>query len=378
MGTNRDCALVARPPKIVFSAIQEVAQSRESCAYGVFRDEDGSIWINHVGGVLRCSGSFDEAPPREESLVIRKIEDVRDGRLLVANVGNGRSLSLDPKQNWLRVSAALLEFRSEKFAIFRIWLEGFEPKPSDISWLEGFMPNPGGQYWSTASIREFTNLPSGRFVLHVDGLDGMGIRRQEVLLPLEIRTSWFRTNFAVAGYAGAGLFLVGLLIRMREMRLRWNNRQLAQAVEDGRREIEGKHRELQGVLIKTEGFARELATANSALKKSAEAKIEFVRAVSHELRNPIAGAGMMADLLCRTEVDLSRRRQATNLRNCVRYLQTLLDEALDLTQVGSGHIAVKLDQFNLATLLDEVATIFENVAHEKNLRFDVSPGPDPD
>jgi len=41
------------PPKLVFSAIQEVAHSRESCAYGVFNDGDGSIWINHVGGVLR-------------------------------------------------------------------------------------------------------------------------------------------------------------------------------------------------------------------------------------------------------------------------------------------------------------------------------------
>jgi signal transduction histidine kinase len=378
MGAFRNCNLVARPPKVVFPAIQEVAHSRESCAYGVFNDEDGSIWINHVGGVLRCSGSFDEPAPKEESLVVRQIRDIRDGSLLFANVGNGRSLSLDPKHNWLRISAALLEFRSERFAIFKIWLEGFEPKPGDDSWLEGFRPSPGSQYWSTSSERDLTNLPSGKFTLHVEGLDGMGVRRQELVIPLEIRTPWFKTKSAVVCYAAAGLLLIGLLIRVREMRLRWHNRQLTRAVEEGRREIEVKHRELQGVLGKTEAIARDLARANSALEKSTQGKTEFVRTISHELRNPIAGARMMADLLCRSELDTSNRRQAANLRNCVDYLQTLLDETLDLTQVESGHIAVKLEPFTTGELIRDVASIFENIARQKDLRFEVIPGPKSD
>jgi signal transduction histidine kinase len=378
MGTNRDCRLVARPAKIVFSAIQEVAHSRESCAYGVFRDADGSIWINHIGGVLRCSGSFDEPLPQVDSLVVRQIQDIRDGKLLFSNVGNGRSLSLDPKNNWLRISAALLEFRSEKFAIFRIWMEGFEPKPSDDSWLEAYRRNPGNQYWSASSERDITNLPCGKFTLHVEGLDGMGLRRQELIIPLEIRTPWYKTKLAVGCYAALGLLLTGLLIRLREMRLRWSNRQLARAVEEGRREIEVKHRELQSLLVKTESFAHDLAMANSALEKSTQGKTEFVRTISHELRNPIAGARMTADLLCRSELGAASQRQAANLRNCVNYLQTLLDETLDLTQVESGHIGVKLEQFSTAALLREVAGIFENIAKEKNLGFEVIPGPNPD
>jgi signal transduction histidine kinase/CheY-like chemotaxis protein len=375
MATHRDCRLVARPPKIIFSAIQEAAQSRESCAYGVFRDQDGSIWINHLGGVLRCSGSFDEPLPKEDSLVIRQIQDIRSGRLLAANVRNGESLSLGPENNWLRISAALLEFRSEEFAIFRIWLEGFEPEPSGDSWLERSRPSPGNQHWSTVSERDLSNLPSGRYTLHVEALDGMGIRKQELMIPLEIRTPWYKSRMAVACYVAAGLLLIGILIWTREMRLRWRNRQLARAVEQGRGEIRSKHEELQKVLIRTEELARDLACANTALNKSAEAKTEFVRRVSHELRNPIAGARMMADILSRSKLGEPALRQVTNLRSCVYYLQTLLDETLDITQVESGQIAVRLEQFTTAGLISEVASIFDNIAREKGLAFDVDPGP---
>jgi signal transduction histidine kinase len=375
MATNRDCRLVDRPPKVIFSAIQEAAQSRESCAYGVFKDQDGSIWINHLGGVLRCSGSFDEPLPKEDSLVIRQILDIRSGRLLAANVRNGESLSLGPENNWLHISAALLEFRSEEFAIFRIWLEGFEPEPSGDSWLNRDQPNPGNQHWSTVSERDLSNLPSGRYTLHVEALDGMGIRKQELMIPLEIRTPWYKSRMAVACYAAAGLLLIGILIWTREMRLRWRNRQLARAVEQGRGEIRSKHEELQKVLIRTEELARDLACANTALNKSAEAKTEFVRRVSHELRNPIAGARMMADILSRSKLGEPALRQVTNLRSCVYYLQTLLDETLDITQIESGQIAVKLEQFTTAGLISEVASIFDNIAREKGLAFDVDPGP---
>jgi signal transduction histidine kinase len=375
MATNRDCRLVDRPPKIIFSAIQEAAQSRESCAYGVYEDQDGAIWINHLGGVLRYAGSFEEPQPREDSLVVRQIQDIRSGRLLAANVRNGGSLSLDPENNWLRISAALLEYRSEEFAIFRIWLEGFEPEPSGDSWLNRDQPNPGNQHWSTVSERDLSNLPSGRYTLHVEALDGMGIRKQELLVALEIRTPWYRSRMAVASYAAAGVLLVGLLIWTREMRLRWRNRQLARAVEQGRAEIRSKHEELQKVLLRTEELARDLAGANTALNRSAEAKTEFVRRVSHELRNPIAGARMMADILSRSKLGEPALRQVTNLRSCVYYLQTLLDETLDITQVESGQVAVKLEQFTAAGLISEVASIFENIAREKGLAFDVDPGP---
>jgi signal transduction histidine kinase/CheY-like chemotaxis protein len=359
----RNGILVKAPSKMVSAPLQIAALAEASMTRSTFSDEDGSTWICYVGGVLRCSGTDDPIPLPRRRLVIRDVKDIKTGDTIVGMVRENGVLKIPLEQNALRITAAFLDFRSCHYSKFKIWVDGIEKEPAD---------------WSPDSDRELTHLPSGSYLLHVQGHDGIGLQNQSIDMRIVIATPWYETRWAIAGYSVIGLLFVGLLIRVREMRLRWHNLELTRAVEEGRREIEVKHRELQGVLGKTEAFARDLATANTALEKSTQGKTEFVRTISHELRNPIAGARMMADLLCRSELDTSNRRQAANLRNCVDYLQTLLDETLDLTQVESGHIAVKLEPFTTGELIRDVASIFENIAQQKGLRFDVTPGPKSD
>jgi len=316
-----------------------------------------------IGGVLRC-GIADEPDPNPTGrLVVREIKDIRTGETLAGMIRENGRLALPSGRNSIRVTAAFLDFRASHYSKFKIWVDGIEKEPGA---------------WSQESVRDLTNLPSGSYLLHVQGHDGIGLQYQSVAIRLAIARPWYKTPAAIAGYGVIGLLFVGVLVRVREMRLRWNNRQLARAVEDGRKEIGAKNRELQNTLLRTEGFARDLAVANTALKKSTQAKTEFVRMVSHELRNPIAGARMTAELLCESETDATRQHQATNLSNSLQYLQTLLDETLDLTQAESGHTALKLEQFSVASLLAEVAGMFEGIAHEKHLKFLVTPGPNSD
>jgi signal transduction histidine kinase/CheY-like chemotaxis protein len=359
----RSGVLLKRPSKISTAPLQLAALSEGWIGRALFSDEDGSTWICYVGGVLRCSGTDDPIPLPRRRLVIRDVKDIKTGDTIVGMVRENGVLKLPLEQNALLITAAFLDFRSCHYSKFKIWVDGIEKEPAD---------------WSPDADRELTHLPSGSYLLHVQGHDGIGLQSQSIDMRIVIATPWYETRWAIAGYSVIGLLFVGLLIRVREMRLRWHNLELTRAVEEGRREIEVKHRELQGVLGKTEAIARDLATANTALEKSTQGKTEFVRTISHELRNPIAGARMMADLLCRSELDTSNRRQAANLRNCVDYLQTLLDETLDLTQVESGHIAVKLELFTTGELIRDVASIFENIAQQKKLRFDVIPGPKSD
>jgi signal transduction histidine kinase/CheY-like chemotaxis protein len=363
MNSIRNGLLVRKPSTIVGAPLQIVAKGEVLLGRGLFVENDGSAWICHVGGVLHCSDTNAPTPRPRSRLVVRQISDLRTGATLAGMIRKGGSLALAPAQNSIRVTAAFLDLRAGRYSKFKIWVDGIEKMP---------------ETWSQESMRDLTNLPSGTFVLHVKSRDGIGLQYQSLDVRLTIATPWYRTPLAIVCYAIVGLLFVGLLIRLREMRLRWSNRQLARAVEEGRREIEVKHRELQSLLVKTESFAHDLAMANSALEKSTQGKTEFVRTISHELRNPIAGARMTAELLCRSELGAASQRQAANLRNCVNYLQTLLDETLDLTQVESGHIGVKLEQFSTAVLLREVAGIFENIAKEKNLGFEVIPGPNPD
>ncbi len=127
----RTATLVPRPPRITLAAIQQLSGRRDGRANGAFEDDDGSLWICHEGGVMRCSGDLTDRIGEEETLIVSVVADLRGGRPLAADLRAGRSLSLAPEENWLRVRVGLLDRRYGRFSRFRIWMEGFEPSPSE-------------------------------------------------------------------------------------------------------------------------------------------------------------------------------------------------------------------------------------------------------
>ena len=112
-----------------------------------------------------------------------------------------------------------------------------------------------------------------------------------------------------------------------------------------------------------------LRVINGDLQKATLAKTDFIRTVSHELRNPLAGARMMAEVLKHSSLDPKSKDQIDKLHGCVSYLAAVLDETLDLAQIELGHTPTKLTQFKLDTLLTETMSIFESVAAEKALNY---------
>jgi len=56
---------------------------------------------------------------------------------------------------------------------------------------------------------------------------------------------------------------------------------------------------------------------NAALQKATQAKTDFIGTVSHELRNPLAGARMMSEVLKNSALDPWAKDQADKLHGCV-------------------------------------------------------------
>ena len=112
-----------------------------------------------------------------------------------------------------------------------------------------------------------------------------------------------------------------------------------------------------------------LRVMNADLQKATHAKTDFIRTVSHELRNPLAGARMMSEVLKNASLDPKAKDQVDKLHGCVSYLAAVLDETLDLAQIELGHTPTKLTRFKLETLLAETMSIFESVSAEKNLTY---------
>ncbi|MEO6995943.1 MAG: ATP-binding protein [Lacunisphaera sp.] len=261
--------LVRRLPPIALSAVQVVAGSREECALGSYQDYDGATWVCHSGGVLRCAGPYDDPVPTTESLVIRLVEDMHDNSLLAANLHSGSSIDLAARHNWLRISIALVEYRSDKFSQFHIWLEGFEPKPAALVGIPDWEPKESNDHLSNVTEREFTNLPSGKYTLHVEAMDGMGMRRQELVVPLEIRTPWYALWTMKMGYGLALLGAVFGFVRLRERGLKRRNQTLEATVASRTEELRGEKQGLQQALVHVEKLAGDARESEQRFRRMA-------------------------------------------------------------------------------------------------------------
>lgn len=195
----------------------------------------------------------------------------------------------------------------------------------------------------------FAGLREGDYTLRARVLADSGLVSPERSLHFVILPPWWRSPTALALWC---LLLLGTAFM-----LPWGYS----------RYLRGQNRRLNELV--------RLRTLE--LERSATAKVEFVRALSHELRNPIAGASLMAELVQGGARGGTLEEQATKLRGCIHYLETLLDGALDLTQAESGRAALRVEPFTPEGLLRDAAAIFGPLARRKGLDFTLDAGTEP-
>jgi signal transduction histidine kinase len=103
--------------------------------------------------------------------------------------------------------------------------------------------------------------------------------------------------------------------------------------------------------------------AEADLDAAVRAREEFLRNASHELRTPITSLGLLYQRLLRNgcgkeTLDLPRdqleRFIRTSERQFVR-LNQLIDNLLDISREAKGHVALNLEEVDLAEIVREVA-----------------------
>ncbi len=110
------------------------------------------------------------------------------------------------------------------------------------------------------------------------------------------------------------------------------------------------------------------------LKKADENKNEFISALSHELRNPLASVVAGLSLL-----SLTNDRQEIILANeviqrQVKQLTHLVDDLLDLTRITNNKIHLKKEKIELLSLVSTVADDHRLLFDRKGICLDVSLG----
>lgn len=113
---------------------------------------------------------------------------------------------------------------------------------------------------------------------------------------------------------------------------------------------------------------QELALAKEKAESANKAKSSFLATVSHEVRTPLnVIIGLLSILNERAIYDKEEQKYLKTAYQSAHQLLHLLNEILDLSKVEAGKLVLDEAQFNLSNLVNNIYTMTENLARDKNI-----------
>lgn len=110
-----------------------------------------------------------------------------------------------------------------------------------------------------------------------------------------------------------------------------------------------------------------------ALQDTDRRKDEFLAMLAHELRNPVAPIGNVAEVLSRVLAgDEEKRPLAEIIRRQAMHLSRLLDDLLDVARVTQGHIELRRAVAPLAGCIHQALETAQPLVREREHRLTVS------
>jgi signal transduction histidine kinase len=121
-----------------------------------------------------------------------------------------------------------------------------------------------------------------------------------------------------------------------------------------------------------------IAEQNKELRKLDDVKNKFLGIAAHDLRNPLANIQLAASLMQDTLVELSRDESDFLLNDINRqahYMFTLIEDLLDVSQIESGYLELRLEQLPLQPFLIEAVHRHTHPALLKKIKVLYQPSP---
>ncbi|MCQ9206427.1 MAG: ATP-binding protein [Omnitrophica bacterium] len=115
---------------------------------------------------------------------------------------------------------------------------------------------------------------------------------------------------------------------------------------------------------------KELEEKNKKLERLDQIKSHFVANVSHEFKNPLAIINECISLVFEGVVGGINQQQRETLaraKKTVERLLRLVMDLLDLSRIESGKMTLKKEDINVASVLEEVVSVYEGELSRKNI-----------
>lgn len=297
----------------------------EECLPGsLYEDLEGRVWAGSSNG----AGVLDPAGPR---LAPRS----KPLRLEEAVSASGPRFSGDvlPRgETWLDVGFALMAHHREEDTRYRTQLLPVEASP--------------GQ-WVPEGHRRLQSLPRGTYVLRIWAKDYQGLQSGPVEFPFRVvGRIWEHPAFLAIGSL-ALLATGGFLARSR---------------------MAARARVLEGAVTRA---TSQLQRQKGELEELTRQQQEIMGILAHDIRNPLSGIGLVAELLDDEPEEAERRKGLRRIQSAVSNVNDLLNQFLSLQSMETGALEVQVNLVTPAAVLRDLAFEFGPQAERKEQRIRV-------